>query len=421
MNYELNKNMPTVRFPEFKDGWEEVQLGKLIYKTDKKNKKNLNLPVYSINNTEGFLPQSEQFEGRNSNDRGFDISIYKIINKHTFAYNPARINVGSIGYSNELDNILISSLYVCFKTKEELNDKFLSQFLNTYNFNVSVLRYQEGGVRQYLFYENLFKIKISFPSIPEQTRIAHFFTILDNKINHLKEKKALLEDYKKGMMQKIFSQEIRFKPALSEVEGDDDGKEFPEWEEKKLGEIGEFKNGINKSKGDFGFGVPFINLMDVFGKPTISNQDFGLVNANEKELKQYEIRKGDVLFIRSSVKKEGVGETSLILNDMKNTVYSGFLIRFRDEKIKLDLNYKEYCFSNRKFREDLISLSSTSANTNINQESLNTLKIYLPCIKEQTKIANFLSKIDDKIKTVNEQIEESKEFKKGLLQKMYCV
>ncbi len=408
---KLQNKTPQVRFPEFKDDWKQTRLGNLIYKTDKKNKENLNLPVYSINNTEGFIPQAEQFEGRNSNDRGFDISIYKIINESTFAYNPARINVGSIGYSYDLNNVLVSSLYVCFKTEQQLDDTFLLQFLKTYNFSTSVLRYEEGGVRKYLFFDNISKIPISIPTIHEQKRIANFFTILDNKINQLKEKKALLEEYKKGMMQKIFSQEIRFK--------DDNGKEFPEWEVKRLGDLGEFKNGINKSKSDFGFGVPFVNLMDVFGKPTISNAKFGFVNANKKEIKLYELKKGDVLFIRSSVKKEGVGETTLILNNLENTVYSGFLIRFRDKKVKLDLHFKKYCFSNRKFREGLISLSSTSANTNINQESLNKLKISIPIQKEQTKIANFLSKIDEKIKTVNEQIELTEKWKKGMLQRMF--
>ena len=87
-----------------------------------------------------------------------------------------------------------------------------------------------------------------------------------------------------------------------------------EWQVKKLGEIGQFKNGINKNKEDFGHGVPFINLMDVFGKASVSNLNLSLVNANSKEVKLYNLVKGDVLFIRPSVKKSGVGETSLILS-----------------------------------------------------------------------------------------------------------
>jgi len=175
-----------------------------------------------------------------------------------------------------------------------------------------------------------------------------------------------------------------------------------EWETKKLGEIGDFKNGINKSSEDFGFGVPFVNLMDIFGKSNISSkEEFSLVNANDREVNLYDLRKGDVLFIRSSVKRSGVGETSVILEDLYKTVYSGFLIRFRDNKIQLNINFKKYCFSTSSFRNRLISLSSTSANTNINQDSLSSLDIYFPTKNEQKKISCLLSLIDDKIQTQN--------------------
>lgn len=192
-----------------------------------------------------------------------------------------------------------------------------------------------------------------------------------------------------------------------------------EWEEKKLFDIGEFKNGINKSKEDFGFGVPFVNLMDVFGKSVISDLKLDLVNANSKEIENYSLKKGDVLFIRSSVKKEGVGETSLLIKDLEKTVFSGFLIRFRDGKVKLDLNYKKYCFSNRNFREKLISLSSTSANTNINQESLNSLELFLPQILEQQKIAVFLLSTDDWVSNLKKQKGSLENYKKGMMQKIF--
>lgn len=164
-------------FPE----WEVKKLGELSYKVGKKNKENIKYPIYSINNKEGFLLQSDQFEGMDSNDRGYDTSLYKIIEENTFAYNPARINVGSIGYSGCLHNVFISSLYVCFKTKEILNDQFLFQFMRTNNFTKSVLRHVEGGVRDYLFYENFSQIKINLPSILEQKRIVSFLVNIDKK------------------------------------------------------------------------------------------------------------------------------------------------------------------------------------------------------------------------------------------------
>lgn len=113
------------------EDWKTKKLGDVTTLINKRNKNNEKLPVYSINNKLGFVPQSEQFEGVDSEDRGYDITLYKIIDKNTFAYNPARINVGSIGYSGYLENIIISSLYVCFKTEEFVNDNFLFQYLKT--------------------------------------------------------------------------------------------------------------------------------------------------------------------------------------------------------------------------------------------------------------------------------------------------
>lgn len=197
-------------------------------------------------------------------------------------------------------------------------------------------------------------------------------------------------------------------------------KEFTNnWRMTYLSELGEFKNGINKSKDDFGFGVPFINLMDVFGKPVVSDLKLDLVNASSEEINTYNLKAGDVLFVRSSVKKEGVGLTSLVTNDLKDTVYSGFLIRFREKGEELDLNFKKYIFYNNNFRNRLMSFSSTSANTNINQESLNQLTINIPKKLEQQKIASFLSSVDSYIENLKQQKEALEKYKKGMMQKIF--
>lgn len=188
---------------EFPD-WSFKKLGELTYKVDKKNKDSIKYPIYSINNKEGFLPQSDQFEGVDSHDRGYDISLYKIITKNTFAYNPARINVGSIGFSGELENIIVSSLYVCFKTKELLENSYLLHYLKSFDFNKSVIRNSEGGVREYLFFENFSKIKITLPSPEEQTKIANFLTALDEKIALVEKQLQGTKQYKKGLLQQLF-------------------------------------------------------------------------------------------------------------------------------------------------------------------------------------------------------------------------
>ena len=200
------KKQPELRFKEFeKDGeWEVKKLGEVTKDVNRRNKSNRNLPIYSISNKDGFILQSEQFDGLDSVSRGYDTSLYKIVTSNTFAYNPARINVGSIGYSGTIKECLISSLYVCFKTTEDVDDSFLMYFFDTSSFNQSVENNVEGGIRSYLFYENFSKIKIMFPSISEQKRIVSFLKAIDEIIDALPNKISELERYKIGMMQKMF-------------------------------------------------------------------------------------------------------------------------------------------------------------------------------------------------------------------------
>ncbi|WP_348799354.1 restriction endonuclease subunit S [Flavobacterium adhaerens] len=210
LKVEIAKKIFSQQF-RFKDNrglnypdWKIQKLGDVTTPVNKKNKNNEKLPVYSINNKLGFVPQNEQFEGINSDDRGYDIKLYKIIDKHTFAYNPARINVGSIGYSRDLENIIISSLYVCFIAKDSINNDFLFQYVKTEMFNKEVLKNVEGGVRDYLFYENFARITLDTPSIEEQTKIANFLSSIDNKIDIEIQLLKKLEEQKKYLLQNLF-------------------------------------------------------------------------------------------------------------------------------------------------------------------------------------------------------------------------
>lgn len=168
-----------------------------------------------------------------------------------------------------------------------------------------------------------------------------------------------------------------------------------DWEIRALGTLGQFKNGINKGKQDFGHGFPFVNLMDVFGVPKVIDElRLGLVNSSLGEHQAYALQTGDVLFVRSSVKPEGVGLTTLIAKNLPKTVFSGFLIRYRDNGV-FALEFKEHCFREASFRNRLIASSTVSANTNINQEALKSLQVAFPPSKsEQRAIAEALSDVD---------------------------
>lgn len=203
------KSVPALRFPEFQNAgeWTKISLGELTYKVSKKNKAGKLYPIYSINNKQGFIRQEEQFTGVDGNDRGYDLSLYSIVGSKTFAYNPARINVGSIGYSGDLKDVIISSLYVCFKTSETVNDEFLLKYFETESFKKAVLNSVEGGIRSYLFYDNFAKINLYLPpnyDTTEQQKIADCLSSVDNLIIAQTNRLEALRNHKKGLMQQLF-------------------------------------------------------------------------------------------------------------------------------------------------------------------------------------------------------------------------
>ncbi len=191
-----------------------------------------------------------------------------------------------------------------------------------------------------------------------------------------------------------------------------------DWRIKKLEDLGSLKNGINKDKDMFGNGYPLVNLDDVFASKCISSTSeiSTLVFCSEQERASYSLRNGDIVFVRSSVKKEGVGLTAYVTEDLSDTVFSGFLIRFRCLSDSLVGSYKVYCFDSTYFRDQLLKKSTVSANTNINQEQLKILKIALPSTNEQEQIAEILSTCDRVIELKKKLVEEKIEIKKWLMQ-----
>ena len=174
-------NVPNLRFPEFEGEWEKCKLGDITQNFNRRNKEKIQYPMFSVTNERGFVPQSEQFEGRDM--VGDDIKAYKIIQSQEFAYNPARINVGSIAMYSGKAPCMISSLYVCFKTTQKVDDEWLMQLLKTAKLNYCYNVNGEGGVRVYLFYPNFARIRVSLPSLTEQKKIACFLNLLDERIS----------------------------------------------------------------------------------------------------------------------------------------------------------------------------------------------------------------------------------------------
>ena len=159
--------------------------------------------MFSVTNDRGFVPQSEQFEGRDM--VGEDIKAYKIIHTNDFAYNPARINVGSIAMYTGEKPCMISSLYVCFKTIKEVNNEWLMQLLKTPKMNYYYNVNGEGGVRVYLFYPNFARIRMSIPKIEEQKKIAKLLNLIDERIATQNKIIDKLQSLIKGISSRIFA------------------------------------------------------------------------------------------------------------------------------------------------------------------------------------------------------------------------
>ena len=193
---------PELRFKGFSGDWIEKRLGELIEECKTKNKNKQIENVLSISNKHGFVSQLDFFDKRVASN---DISNYKIIKKGWFAYNPARINVGSIALLKKFTDGIISPMYIVFKTKTNLNNLFLNYWFNTHYFNEQLKKYLIGSVRQSLNIKDLKLMKIHLPpTLAEQQKIADFLSSIDEKIELNEKKVEKLKAYKQGLLQKMF-------------------------------------------------------------------------------------------------------------------------------------------------------------------------------------------------------------------------
>lgn len=200
---DKNNKQPNLRFKNFDGAWEQCRFSKLIDVKKEKNKKDLDYESYSISNIYGFIPQNKQFGEGNTYSKARKEANY-IVEPHSFAYNPARINVGSIGYQNLKKPVLVSSLYEIFKTKRNINDHFLWYWFQTRMFTNQIKKYQEGGVRQYFFIDKLQISKIKIPSLNEQTIVANLFESLSKLLSLQQNKLTQLTTLKKYFLQNLF-------------------------------------------------------------------------------------------------------------------------------------------------------------------------------------------------------------------------
>ena len=250
------------------------------------------------------------------------------------------------------------------------------------------------------------------PRIEEQQKIADFLSSIDTRIEQLEKKKSLFERYKKGLMQKLFSQEIRFK--------DDQGNEYPEWKKRTLKVFSKIINGVVFAKGEATTNpekgrIPVLRAGNI-GDTLDPHKDLIWLNSNSVKHKQL-LQLADIVMCTSSGSKLLVGKNAPLRTNWKGTV-GAFCSIIRTNSAICDADYLAYYLGSLEFRK-WTQLAYGSNIKNIKTTELENYLVPLPSYKEQKKIASFLSSIDRTIELISEQIIQTREFKKGFLQQMF--
>lgn len=409
----MSKNdelIPDLRFPDFdKEGeWNDTDLGEVLLKNSKKNKDLKYSVVQSVSNQHGLINQDEYFDNRRVASK--DTSNYYVIKKGCFAYNPSRIDVGSLAYKFDSETSIISPLYVSFKANnKKIEDIFLLNWLFSDGFTKQMIF--EGGVRNTLNYQNLTQIRISFPSLPEQQKIASCLSSLDELIAAHNDKMEALKDHKKGLMQNLFPQEGEKVPKVRFKEFEKD----EEWVEKKLGDVAEITSGgtPNRSNGEFWNGeVPWVSTTLI---------DFNIINEVNEYITEIGLQNSSAkIFPKNTILMAmyGQGKTRgkvaiLGIDAATNQACAAILLKDR-----YNTNFVFQYLAGRY--DEIRELSNTGGQENLSGGLIKNIPISIPVNpEEQQKIASCLSALDQLITAQAERIEQLQEHKKGLMQGLF--
>ena len=310
-------------------------------------------------------------------------------------------------------DVLLNQRIVKIKTNSDiLLQDYLQQFFLTEIWYKRAKSTASGSTVRHSSNKIVKETVLDLPSIQEQQKIADFLSSVDNKISLLTEKQSLLQRYKKGVMQKMFSQELRFKDAQ--------GNNFPDWKDKRLNDFCDSLSGhpvkgneILETSNNYPL-LRGINITEgvIRHNPEIDKFHGNFLQKNE----QYLLKVNDVVIGMDGSK---VGKNVAQITDADS---GSFLIqrvtRLRSD-LKNELNYVYHHITSNRFRKYVDVVNTSSGIPHISLKQIRDFPIYMPEPKEQQKIANFLSEIDKKIDSVTKQIERTKAFKKGLLQQMF--
>lgn len=405
---EANSLVPKLRFSEFGNNWTYKRLdevcssftygvGASAKKFDGKNKY---LRITDIDDsTNKFIPKPLTSPDCEINDKDY-------LEEGDIVFARTGASVGKSYLYDKKDGQLVFAGFLIRAKITKANSEFIFQKTKTDKYNrwvhIFSMRSGQPGInaQEYKSY------KLCLPPLAEQKKIASFLSSVDKKINLLTKKKALLESYKKGVMQKIFSQEIRFK--------DEDGKDFPDWEENKLRKFSDkISDGIHSTpkynnEGQFFF----VNGNNLIGGKIIVSEKTKKVDENEFEKHKRLLNNRTILISINGT----IGNIALYNNEPIILGKSACYINL-NESINKDFmfQYIQSDIISRYFNSQLTG----STIMNLSLSAIKNTPLNLPSLNEQKKIASFLTSVDKKIELVDFQLERNKEFKKGLLQQMF--
>lgn len=398
-------NIPQLRFPEFKGEWEKKKLGEVAEITTGSTPSTAVDEYYNGNRL--FVSPADLQGNRfivktktTLSELGF--SKGRKIKKGSVLFVCIGSTIGKVGIAMEdcLTNQQINAL----NAKDNFENNFIYTLLELNGSEIKLL----AGVQAVpqINKTDFSNLQFSFPTLPEQTKIATFLTAVDEKIQALKKKHSLLEQYKKGVMQKLFSQALRFK--------DENGHDFPDWEVKKLGDVCSFFRGSPISKTDLIENGKYkcIHYGELFTK---YNEIINYVFSNSNKENGFLSKIGDILMPSSDVTPKGLAKASSI--QIENVILGGDMNILRPNK---NINSKYLCYLLNHNTYKIIEIVSGTTVKHIYNKDVRNLEFAISnSIEEQTTIANFLSALDDKINQTQSQIEKTEAWKKGLLQKMF--
>ena len=232
------------------------------------------------------------------------------------------------------------------------------------------------------------------PSLSEQKKIASVLAKIWKTVEIQASILENLRELKKSLMKHLFTYGLRGEP-LKKTEI---GMMPKSWEVKSLKEMGDCLNGLNFAQDARGDGVPFVNVKNMYAGLFINPVGLERVNLGSKNLDKYFLNKGDILFVRSSLKEEGVGWSAVIKELLEPTVFCGFIIRYRlNNSSQVDADYLGHLLLAQEQREEIIRHSSRMTITNISQEGLGSVRVRLPSLAEQRDIVSILRAVDEKV------------------------